>query len=159
MKFFQLLSMLALCAIIPMTSCSDSAKEERADEARKTLPVTPPANNVTSTSNSPLLDAPTTSSSNPEPHYKCPNNDGGTGPSAGKCPICGADMAHNQAYHNQSTPSTNPATPPPATPEPAQNAAGVWHYICMAGCSGGAGSAGSCSGCGGALTHNSAYHN
>lgn len=42
--------------------------------------------------------------------------------------------------------------------EPAQNAAGVWHYICSAGCSGGSGSAGSCAQCGAALSHNAAYH-
>ncbi len=45
------------------------------------------------------------------------------------------------------------------TPEPAQNANGVWHYICNNGCTGGAGSATACAGCGSTLVHNAAYHN
>ncbi len=49
-------------------------------------------------------------------------------------------------------------TPPTTTPEPAQNASGVWHYICNAGCAGGGGSATACAGCGATLVHNSAYH-
>lgn len=54
-----------------------------------------------------------------------------------------------------------PAAPAaaPATPEPAQNAAGVWHYTCSAGCAGGAGSAIACATCGNTLVHNSTYHN
>jgi len=42
--------------------------------------------------------------------------------------------------------------------EPPQNAAGVWHYTCSAGCAGGGGSATACSGCGATLVHNTAYH-
>lgn len=56
----------------------------------------------------------------------------------------------------------NPGATAPAattTPEPAQNAAGVWHYTCSAGCAGGAGSAVACAGCGATLVHNTAYHN
>ncbi len=53
---------------------------------------------------------------------------------------------------------TNPA-PIPTTAEPAQNAAGVWHYTCSNGCSGGAGSAIACTQCGSTLAHNQAYHN
>ena len=44
-------------------------------------------------------------------------------------------------------------------PEPAQNAAGVWHYVCPDGHPGGAGSATACSQCGKTLVHNAAYHN
>ncbi len=51
------------------------------------------------------------------------------------------------------------AAAPPSTPEPAQNAQGVWHYICNNGCAGGGGSAVACAGCGSTLAHNSAYHN
>ncbi len=62
------------------------------------------------------------------------------------------------------TTMVNPGAPPagaapPTTPEPAQNASGVWHYTCSAGCAGGAGSAVACAGCGATLVHNSAYHN
>ncbi len=50
------------------------------------------------------------------------------------------------------------AAPPPASAEPAQNAKGVWHYICAKGCEGGAGAQGTCAKCGGPLQHNAAYH-
>jgi hypothetical protein len=50
------------------------------------------------------------------------------------------------------------AAPPPASTEPAQNAKGVWHYICAKGCEGGAGAQGTCAKCGGPLQHNAAYH-
>lgn len=108
-------------------------------------------------------------------HYTCPNNcanSGGEG--EGSCPVCGTAYVHNAAYHNNPTPATPGAALPgaagaastqvppvtaPSTPEPPQNAAGVWHYTCSAGCAGGGGGAGSCATCGGALAHNSAYHN
>ncbi len=51
-----------------------------------------------------------------------------------------------------------PAAPKPAKVEPAQNAEGVWHYVCPKGCKGGAGSASPCSVCGTVLKHNQAYH-
>lgn len=52
----------------------------------------------------------------------------------------------------------NAATSNPTTPEPPQNTAGVWHYTCSNGCTGGAGAAGNCATCGGPLAHNQAYH-
>ncbi len=115
-------------------------------------------------------------------HYTCPTGCAGGGGSATPCATCGQTLAHNTAYHDNngattpvSTSMTNPvvsgagqqnlgippaAAPPttPTTPEPAQNAAGVWHYICDAGCAGGAGSATPCAGCGKTLVHNTAYH-
>ena len=100
------------------------------------------------------------------PHYICPNNCAGSGGSVqGNCPVCGTAYTHNQAFHNQ--PSSNPVTTPGETPpvnlntnpSPAQNAQGVYHYICSNGCEGGAASQGSCANCGGALTHNAEYHN
>jgi len=112
-------------------------------------------------------------------HYTCSNNCAGSGgDAAGTCPTCGNAYVHNDAYHNNTAaPTPNPAaagaasgatntqtstsninfTDPNST-EPAQNAAGVWHYTCGAGCAGGAGAAGTCASCGGALAHNSAYH-
>ncbi len=114
-------------------------------------------------------------------HYTCSNNCAGSGgDAAGNCPVCGNAYVHNDAYHNNAAPSpaTSPITPgsapagattekttsnitfsDPNSTEPAQNAAGVWHYTCSAGCAGGAGAAGSCGTCGGALAHNTAYHN
>lgn len=55
-------------------------------------------------------------------------------------------------------PPAGAPTSPPKAPEPAQNAAGVWHYTCSAGCAGGAGSAVPCATCGATLVHNSGYH-
>ncbi len=100
-------------------------------------------------------------------HYICPNGHDHGAPGMGTCPECGAEFIHNQAYHNNqttATPSTSPGTSvtvPPATSstEPAQNASGVWHYICPNGHAGGAGSATACGECGTTLVHNSAYHN
>lgn len=56
-------------------------------------------------------------------------------------------------------PPAGAPTAQPKAPEPPQNAAGVWHYTCSAGCAGGAGSAVACAGCGSTLVHNTAYHN
>ncbi len=116
------------------------------------------------------------------PHYYCPNScEGSGGDAQGNCPTCGTAYVHNAAFHNQ-TPSpspttitsqpilggdeantlTTPITPtttPSPSPSPAQNANGVYHYTCPAGCAGGAAGAGNCSNCGGALAHNQEYHN
>lgn len=110
-------------------------------------------------------------------HYTCPAGHVGYGSaSQGTCSQCGVALVHNQAFHNNTTTTAAPATNPmfqdqsaapaaapaiqaPPTAEPAQNAAGVWHYTCNAGCAGGAGAAGTCSNCGGQLAHNQAYHN
>ncbi|MEM6321981.1 MAG: hypothetical protein AAF960_30255 [Bacteroidota bacterium] len=108
-------------------------------------------------------------------HYICSNNCAGSGgDAAGNCPVCGNAYVHNDAYHNTNNAAPNPAAQPtptttqttesqitftdPNSTEPAQNADGVWHYICSAGCAGGAGTAGNCATCGGALAHNADYH-
>lgn len=115
-------------------------------------------------------------------HYICPNSCAGSGgPAAGNCPVCGSAYTHNDAWHqlpenqapndiapnmlNNSQPidfknqANAPALPQDApTASPAQNANGVWHYTCSAGCDGGAGAMGNCSKCGSALVHNSKYH-
>lgn len=121
--------------------------------------------------------APATAGTPGGKHYICSNNCANSGAdAAGTCPVCGNAYVHNDAFHN------NAAAPPPTpvagaagaantqtstsninftdpnSTEPAQNAAGVWHYTCGAGCAGGAGAAGTCASCGGALAHNSAYH-
>ena len=90
-------------------------------------------------------------------HYICANNcEGSGGAAAGNCPVCGNAYVHNQAFHGQPG-ATNATTPPP--PASAQNAAGVFHYTCSAGCAGGSGAQGNCASCGNALVHNTAYHN
>lgn len=107
-------------------------------------------------------------------HYICPNGHAGGGGGATACPECGTTLEHNTAYHGNAadtdtptpaadaTAATTPPTPidPAATPpaEPAQNAAGVWHYICPNGHAGGGGGATACPECGTTLEHNTAYH-
>jgi len=116
------------------------------------------------------------------PHYICSAGCGGGGAAAGSCPNCGAELAHNQAFHNtpgspaaptmtapanttispifqNGNATTTMPSPVPPPPSPAQNAAGLFHYTCSAGCGGGGGAAGSCPNCGAALAHNQAYHN
>lgn len=116
-------------------------------------------------------------------HYTCPNGHAGFGAgAAGNCSQCGTTLVHNQAFHagdaiTQPAVNANPMqqfapaaaaantttttiTPPtPGEASPAQNAAGVFHYTCGNGCSGGAAGAGNCGQCGSALAHNQAYHN
>ena len=78
--------------------------------------------------------------------YACSNNSDKTQTEAAPAPV---DVnAVNPAISNQM----------PTAPEPAQNAAGVWHYICSNGCAGGAGVAGNCTVCGSPLAHNAVYH-
>lgn len=94
-------------------------------------------------------------------HYICPKNCvGGTGTSAGKCPVCETEMTHNQGFHvtNNTTPST-PTTPNSATSSgDLPNANGQYHYTCTKGCTGGKGGAGTCDSCGSALEHNTGFH-
>jgi len=172
---------LVLCGLL-FISCGDTQTESQkaaADRISSQVPDNPsPA----------VAPAPPASTTPPtaEPaqnaagvwHFTCPAGcEGGAG-KAGPCGSCGQTLAHNKAYHDTgATPGTPPPAPapgtfgvdgttgavPPPTPaptaEPAQNAAGIWHYICSAGCAGGAGSATACAGCGQTLGHNQAYHN
>ena len=102
-------------------------------------------------------------------HYICPNNcEGSGGSTVGNCPVCGTEYVHNAEYHAQGVSAPGSVQQPGAIqqpgslsappPTPAQNAAGVYHYICNNGCKGGAGSAGPCAVCGAELVHNQAYH-
>ena len=156
MKYFKILAILLLSSVISFYACNDNADAHK-QEARESLEV----------SDSPTL--PNTATPNPatpEPpqnaagvwHYTCSKGCAGGAGAAGNCATCGGPLAHNSAYHANanSTPTTPSATPPAA--EPAQNAAGVWHYTCGKGCTGGAGTAGTCGTCGGTLAHNAAYH-
>lgn len=133
------------------------------DEARDSLNVP-----ETTTTTIPTPSISTTTGGSAVPHYKCPNDcEGSGGAGAGTCPVCGTAYVHNQAFHSQTTPAVDvnqtgdvqitPTTNPTASP--AQNASGVFHYICPSGCEGGSSSGGECGKCGTALTHNTAFHN
>jgi len=66
------------------------------------------------------------------------------------------EVTNSTDFLNTIAPSNTGA--PTQQVEPAQNAAGVWHYTCAKGCSGGAGTAVNCATCGSLLQHNQAYH-
>ena len=158
-----------LCASVLLVGCADD-KGVR-ENAANTLDVPAATEGAVTPPSTPAA----TVNSNVQ-HYICPNNCAGSGGAAqGTCPVCGTAYQHNAAYHNQpgatnatttptttTTPITTPGNTqvtPPTTASPAQNAAGVWHYTCSAGCAGGAGAAGNCASCGSPLAHNAAYHN
>jgi hypothetical protein len=103
-------------------------------------------------------------------HYICINKcEGSGGPAAGNCPTCNTPYVHNQAFHNDDFLKSGPLNVPKTdvntnpiknTPNsPAQNALGVYHYICPNGDYGGAGTPTKCTTCGTDLIHNQAYHN
>tara|TARA_R110001583_G_scaffold412_2_gene3830 strand:+ start:74199 stop:74618 length:420 start_codon:yes stop_codon:yes gene_type:complete len=104
-----------------------------------------------------------------EIHFICVNKCEGSGSDvAGNCPTCNTPYTHNQAFHNNEFLKNGPLKVPKidlnsnpktnASKSPAQNAFGVYHYICTNGCYGGAGSASKCTTCGLDLVHNQAYH-
>ena len=165
MNYFKILTILLLSSVISFYGCSDNADATK-KEARESL-------NVSDVATQP--NAATPNAATPEPpqnadgvwHYTCNAGCAGGAGGAGNCATCGGALAHNQAYHgkgnananiNNGAPTVIPPVTPPPTVEPAQNAAGVWHYTCGKGCTGGAGTAGTCDTCGGTLAHNSAYH-
>lgn len=158
MRNLNLVFCIGIMLSLGLVACQGGSNKVM-DEARKSLP-----QSTTQAADPAATPAPAAGLTNSEPHYKCPNNcAGGVGEAAGTCATCGAVLAHNQAYHNQpgaaSLPTEVTTPPAPTTPSPAQNAAGVYHYVCSNGCSGGAGSATACSSCGSMLAHNPAYHN
>lgn len=138
---------------------ADNNSEADTTTPAATTPVTPNAQ-------TPAAPATTITTNSGVEHYICPNGHVGSGGDApGSCTQCGAELAHNQAYHN-ATPGQTPTTTSPIIQTPqqqqpaaAKNAAGEWHYVCSAGCGGGAGAQGNCPNCGSALSHNQAYHN
>ena len=170
MKLITCLTVLALGALTIFSACGndgDAARDAAVESLQPGQPATGDA-------------AATPPAATPEPpqnatgvwHYTCPKGcEGGAG-SAVACAKCGTTLVHNTAYHPpvdavQTPPATTSTalpdgitpTPAPAqTPEPAQNAKGVWHYTCSAGCAGGGGSAVACAKCGKTLAHNQTYH-
>lgn len=181
MKLINLLIIAILSASMALYSCgSDNSNSGNTDDATtsdaqttdpgQTTPID--ANALTDgaqpTEANPAAPSPASAGAGTVQHYICPKNCAGSGgAAAGKCPVCGSDYVHNQAFHGQagtapapSTAGNTANTPPPAQTQPSapQNAKGVWHYTCSKGCSGGAGAAGKCASCGGELAHNAAYH-
>ncbi len=155
---------LLIFAIIGFVACGEENRER--PDVVKDIP--------SSSSNSAITGENTgaTPSDGNVQHYICPNECAGSGgASQGTCPVCGTAYVHNQAFHNQGNQNPqnqinveggdqlqNIQQPQQPTSAP-QNADGEYHYVCSAGCDGGAGGAGTCSKCGASLEHNTAYHN
>lgn len=172
MKFQAILSIAALGAASLFTACQSGG--EANNDAGATPPADLPADaqtDASTTINPSAPPAPATA----EPaqntdgvwHYTCAKGCAGGAGTATACATCGATLVHNQVYHSNdntfpavspTAASGQPTQAPAPKPEPPQNAAGVWHFTCSAGCAGGAGAAGSCAKCGKALAHNAAYH-
>ena len=177
MKFHSVLFTAALCAITVFPSCKNDSDASK--NATPETTGTQPATGTTDVAAAPFADpaiAPAPATTPPpattEPpqnaagvwHYTCPKGCAGGAGAAAACAKCGTMLTHNTVYHGQPKATTTPgdaagaATPATKPPEPAQNAAGVWHYTCSAGCTGGAGAAGACAKCSKPLAHNQAYH-
>ena len=154
MKHFKILTILLFALTITFYGCNNNSKtptQETKQQQPQPLEVFDASNPSNSRNQNQTLEPAQNTAG--VWHYTCANGCAGGGGAAGACSNCGNALAHNQAYHsNTNTPTTTP------TPEPSQNAAGVWHYTCGNGCSGGAGSATACNSCGTTLAHNSAYH-
>lgn len=166
MKISHFLILALISTFLSAVACKDKKEETTTEGETVTLPEGTVATD-------PAAAGQPISLGGNEAHYKC-TKEGctGKGDAAGKCPVCGTDLVHNQAFHAQAvgTPGSSPAnpvqvnptggTPATATPTPpsAQNAKGEYHYSCAKGHPGAA-TAGNCAKCGEPLTHNQAYHN
>jgi len=165
MKLNHLLLLAIISTSLSFISCKDNSGEATTEGQSTTSPEGATATNP-ATAGMPA-------SAGSEPHYKC-MTEGCNGQSdvQGKCPTCGNDLAHNQAFHTQpgSVPGSSPGNAVPVTPTgangsstqpapfPAKNANGEYHYTCAKGHEGAA-AAGNCATCGDPLAHNQAYHN
>ena len=165
MKSFKVIAVLLFSLTISFYSCNDTTKTSKQDNSKsvEVSDTTVPSNASTQT---PATTEPAQNAKGVW-HYTCTMGCAGGAGSAVKCENCGVNLAHNTAYHsNSNTTSTANSSAPFATPapaaakkvEPSQNAAGVWHYTCAKGCTGGAGATGPCATCGDTLAHNKAYH-
>lgn len=147
------IALIILGAMICLYACKDAATEPQTAEPAE-------ATKASTTASSAKVEPPQNELG--VWHYTCALGCPGGAGSAVQCSNCKNLLSHNQAYHGTSSPtqSSSPMLAPgaSATAEPSQNAAGVWHYTCSNGCSGGSGSASKCLTCGETLAHNSAYH-
>jgi hypothetical protein len=170
MKLSHVLLFAFISTFLSLTACKDSKTDAATETPTSTTPEGATGQDP-ATLNTGSTDA-AGATGGKESHYKCTTAGcNGTGDAQGKCPVCGAELVHNQAFHSATptAPGTSPANPvqinptnspaATATPPSAQNAKGVYHYTCPKGHEGGAALAGNCAKCGEALTHNQAYHN
>lgn len=158
---------IVLLALVPFffSACAEEAAtaEETPEVTTEGGAATNPITVTGAETDMPITGQPAAGGVGSTQHYYCPNKCAGSGgPAGGKCPTCGTEYVHNDAYHLQgqaAAPNPGQQAQQPQTAEPPQNAKGVWHYSCPKGCPGGAGAAGACAKCGTALAHNGTYHN
>ncbi len=147
MKYYKIFAILLLSSFISFYSCNDKTNSQKKETTKPFKQV--PLNNSSSQA-----------SQNAEGvwHYICSKGCAGGSSAAGNCGSCGSTLNHNQAYHTNAnkTPTNNPLNQ--SNTVLGKNPAGVWHYTCQKGCTGGSGAAGNCVSCGGTLAHNQAYH-
>ena len=171
MKLSSLLLIALISTFISATACKDT----KGDASTET-PVSTVQEGGTVEPAATLSTGSTSATGSTEKHYKCTTAGcTGSGDAQGKCPVCGAELVHNQAFHSQgaSTPGSSPANPvqvnptnstapatpaTAATPPSAKNAKGVYHYSCPKGHEGGSASAANCPKCGEPMVHNQAFH-
>ena len=156
MIFSKILSLVFAIILFGFLACNNK-KEVPADQQEET--------SIVDTASKDQSISATPADGNPEQHFICPNHcKGSGGAEEGKCPVCGTEYVHNDAFHRGAPipepqmkidPVTHMAVP---THTEAQNAKGVYHFICPKGCPGGAGIAGNCPKCGTPLEHNQAFH-
>ncbi len=174
MKFQLILSIAALGAFSFFSACKNdsAASKGAAAETAATSPAATTGDPAVATPGDPVVVSVPTPTAEPAQnaagvwHYTCSKGCAGGAGAAGNCPKCSAPLGHNQLYHGAPSPAgtpaaaTNPSAQAPGTPkvEPPQNAVGVWHYTCPAGCAGGSGASIPCAKCGQKLTHNAIYH-
>jgi len=148
MKYFKLLSILLLCSLFFFYACNNKTDSQKKETSKpfKQVPL-----NTTATS-------PVSQNAEGVWHYYCSKGCSGGSGAAGNCSTCSGALSHNQAYHTNVNKTPTNDSFNQSSPETGKNAAGVWHYTCLKGCSGGAAATGNCGSCGGNLSHNQAYH-
>ena len=154
MKILHFAIPLFLIVILASTGCNSKKADPAIQESSQVKPMPTDSALATAATNENVIQ-----------HFICPNHcKGSGGPAEGKCPVCGTEYVHNDAFHKGASipepamridPVTHMAVP---THTEAQNAKGVYHFICPKGCAGGAGIAGNCATCGTPLEHNAAFH-
>ncbi len=148
MKYFKLLAILLFCSGIFFYACNDKTNSQKKETTKpfKQVPLNTPRTSQTSQNAEGVW------------HYTCSKGCVGGSGAVGNCGTCGGALAHNKAFHTNANNTPTNAPFNQSSTEPGKNSAGVWHYTCVKGCSGGAAATGNCGSCGGNLAHNQAYH-
>lgn len=149
-------------------SMGNNPEQQAADQSIQTIPV--PVGGDAAVQAKPTAPAMKVAGRESSAHYICPKRCAGSGgDAAGKCPVCGSEYLHNDAFHqneanNKIQPQVNPPQPsavqiqqPQISPAP-QGKPGVMHYVCPDNDGGGADAAGKCGKCGKDLVHNDKFH-